>query len=90
MANDTKNETATRVSAKQKRELGIKELKAISVDNVLSDIELNAFYDMLDKSKVNAKDVLHNLIELYTSGEVKFKKKQIKQEILVYVKDGEK
>lgn len=90
MANDTKNEKATRVSAKQKRESGIKELKAISVDNVLNENELSAFYDMLDKSKVNAKDVLHNLIELYTSGEVKFQKKQITQEILVYVKDGEK
>ncbi len=90
MANDTKKEKVTRVSSKQRRESGIKELKVISLDNVLSNDELGAFYDMLDKSKVNAKDVLHNLIELYTSGEVKFQKKQITQEILVYVKDGEK
>ncbi len=87
MANDTKKEKLTRVSPKQRRESGIKELRTISLDSVLSDKEIEAFFDMLDKSKVDAKDVLHNLIDLYTSGEVKFQKKQIKQDILVYVKE---
>ncbi len=62
-------------------------MRTISLDSVLSDKEIEAFFDMLDKSKVDAKDVLHNLIDLYTSGEVKFQKKQIKQDILVYVKE---
>lgn len=74
------SETKTRVSDKQRRE----KFYDSKIADILTDIEsYEAFWEKCKNDGLEANVVIAGLVDLYTNGRIKLKKKKIVQEILV-------
>lgn len=74
------SETKTRVSDKQRRE----KFYDSKIADILTDIEsYEAFWEKCKNDGFEANVVIPGLVDLYTNGRIKLKKKKIVQEILV-------